>query len=43
MIPGWEEIAAKTSDAVQKIYLGEAEPKAALDAAAEEINGILGK
>ncbi|WP_336055098.1 ABC transporter substrate-binding protein [Nitratireductor sp. CH_MIT9313-5] len=42
VIPGWEEIAAKTSDAVQKIYLGDAEPKAALDAAAEEINGILG-
>lgn len=42
IIPGWEEIAAKTSDAVQTIYLGNGEPKATLDAAAQEINGILG-
>jgi multiple sugar transport system substrate-binding protein len=43
VIPGWEEIADITSDAVQTIYLGEAEPKEALDRAAEEIDGILGQ
>lgn len=43
VVSGWEEIAAITSDALQKIYLGEAEVKPALDAAAAEINGILGK
>ncbi|MCT8991290.1 sugar ABC transporter substrate-binding protein [Chelativorans sp. SCAU2101] len=43
VIPGWEEIAEITSNAVQTIYLGDAEPKEALDAAAEEINGILGQ
>lgn len=43
VIAGWEEIAATTSDAVQTIYLGNGEPKATLDAAAEEINGILGQ
>jgi multiple sugar transport system substrate-binding protein len=41
VIPGWEEIADITSSALQRIYLGEAEPKAALDAAAAEIDGIL--
>lgn len=43
VIAGWEEIAATTSDAVQTIYLGNGEPKATLDAAAGEINGILGQ
>ncbi|WP_404935051.1 ABC transporter substrate-binding protein [Nitratireductor sp. L15S-10] len=43
VIAGWEEIAAATSDAVQTIYLGNGEPKATLDAAAGEINGILGQ
>lgn len=42
VVPGWEEIAAITSDALQKVYLGEMEPKPALDAAAAEINTILG-
>lgn len=42
VVGGWEEIADKTSNALQTIYLGKAEPKAALDGAAEEINGILG-
>jgi multiple sugar transport system substrate-binding protein len=41
VIPGWEEIASITSDALQRIYLGEAEPQAALDAAAAEIDQIL--
>ena len=43
VIPGWEEIAAVTSSALQKIYLGEGEIKPTLDAAAAEINGILAK
>ncbi len=43
VISGWEEIAEITSNAVQTIYLGDAEPKAALDGAAAQINGILGK
>lgn len=43
VIPGWEEIAEITSNAVQTIYLGDAESQGALDAAAEEINGILGQ
>lgn len=42
VIAGWEEIAATTSDAVQTIYLGNGEAKATLDAAAGEINSILG-
>ncbi len=41
VIPGWEEIAAVTSSALQKIYLGEGEIKATLDAAAAEIDGII--
>lgn len=43
VIPGWEEIAETTSSAAQTIYLGDAEPKQALDRAAQEINGILGQ
>lgn len=43
VIPGWEEIAAEASNALQSIYLGESEVKPALDAAAANINGILGK
>src|SRR5690606_15493890 len=41
VIPGWEEIAQITSDALQRIYLGEGEVEATLDAAAAEIDGIL--
>ncbi|RWX68452.1 sugar ABC transporter substrate-binding protein [Mesorhizobium sp. M4B.F.Ca.ET.089.01.1.1] len=43
VIPGWEEIAQITSDAMQKIYLGSAEPEAALKEAAEKANGVLKK
>lgn len=43
VIPGWEEIAEITSNAIQSIYLGDAEAKAALDGAAEQINGIIGQ
>ncbi len=41
VITGWEEIAAKTSDAVQRIYLGDADIKQSLDDAAASINDIL--
>lgn len=41
VIPGWEEIAQITSDALQRIYLGEGEVEATLDAAAAEIDRIL--
>ncbi len=43
VIPGWEEIAGITSDAMQTIYLGDGEIQPTLDAAAAEINGILGQ
>ena len=43
VIAGWEEIAQVPSDALQRIYQGDADIKATLDAAAAEINGILGK
>jgi multiple sugar transport system substrate-binding protein len=38
----WEEMADVTIRALQEIYLGDAEPAAALNAAAEEINEIRG-
>lgn len=41
VIAGWEEIASVTSNALQRIYLGEGEIKAELDAAAAEIDGII--
>lgn len=41
VISGWEEIAAVTSNAMQRIYLGEGEIEATLDAAAAEIDGII--
>ncbi len=41
VIAGWEEMAAATSNALQRIYLGEGEIKAELDQAAAEINGII--
>lgn len=43
VIPGWEEIAAITSDALQTIYLGNGEIEETLNAAAAEINAILGR
>jgi multiple sugar transport system substrate-binding protein len=42
VIAGWEEIAERTSVALQTIYLGEGEIEATLDAAAADINRILG-
>lgn len=43
VVSGWEEIAARTSDALQRIYLGQGEIKDELDRAASEINGILAR
>ncbi|CDX30722.1 sugar ABC transporter substrate-binding protein [Mesorhizobium sp. WSM4935] len=43
VIPGWEEIAQITSDAMQKIYLGSATPEAALKDAADKANAVLKK
>ena len=44
VIPGWEEIAQITSDAMQKIYLGKAdEIEATLKDAAAKANGVLKK
>jgi len=42
VIPGWEEIAKITSDAMQKIYLGEGEPEATLKEAAAKVDAVLG-
>ncbi len=41
VIPGWEDIAQTTSNAIQKIYLGEGEPEATLKEAAAKINETL--
>jgi multiple sugar transport system substrate-binding protein len=41
VIPGWEDIAQTTSNALQKIYLGQGEPEATLKEAAEKINATL--
>ena len=43
VIPGWEEIADIASAALQRVYLGEAEPEAALSEAAAEADRILGQ
>jgi len=42
VIAGWEEIAAITSNALQTIYLGDADIETALNEAAAEIDGVLG-
>ena len=42
-ITGWEDTAKAVSDAMQSIYLGKAQPAAALNAAAEKANESLGK
>jgi multiple sugar transport system substrate-binding protein len=43
VIPGWEEVAQITSDAIQKIYLGEGAPDAVLKEAAGKADAILKK
>ncbi|RFU48421.1 ABC transporter substrate-binding protein [Paraburkholderia sp. DHOC27] len=42
-ITGWEDTAKAVSDAMQSIYLGKAQPAAALNAAADKANQSLGK
>ena len=42
-VTGWEDTAKAVSDAVQSVYLGKAEPAAALKAAAEQANMALSK
>jgi multiple sugar transport system substrate-binding protein len=42
-ITGWEDTAKAVSDAMQSIYLGKAQPAAALNAAADKANESLGK
>jgi multiple sugar transport system substrate-binding protein len=41
IIPNWEEMADATSRALQRIYLGEADPEQALGEAATRINELL--
>ncbi|WP_420963456.1 ABC transporter substrate-binding protein [Brucella sp. IR073] len=43
VIPGWEEIADITSNAMQSIYLGNGEPETVLKEAAAKANAILKK
>ena len=43
VIPGWEDIAQTTVNAVQKIYLGQGDIKATLSEAAAKINATLAK
>lgn len=43
VIPGWEEIAQITSDAVQKIYLGQGDIEATLKGAAARANTVMKK
>jgi multiple sugar transport system substrate-binding protein len=42
-ITGWEDTAKAVSDAVQSVYIGRAEPAAALKTAAQQANQALGK
>jgi multiple sugar transport system substrate-binding protein len=41
VLPGWEEVADLTSSALQRIYLGEAEPEASMKDAAARADAIL--
>jgi multiple sugar transport system substrate-binding protein len=43
VIPGWEDIAQTTSNAVQKIYLGQGDIEATLKEAAAKVNATLAK
>jgi multiple sugar transport system substrate-binding protein len=42
-VTGWEDTGKVVSDAMQSVYLGKAQPAAALNAAAEKANRSLGK
>jgi len=41
IIPNWEKIAQTTTTMLQNVYLGKAQPQAALDSAASDIDKIL--
>ncbi|MEJ2290626.1 MAG: extracellular solute-binding protein [Deinococcales bacterium] len=41
IIPNWEKIAQRTTTMLQNVYLGQEQPKAALDSAASDIDQIL--
>lgn len=41
LIPNWEQIADTTAGALQTIYLGQAQPEAALKEAAAKIDGLM--
>jgi multiple sugar transport system substrate-binding protein len=41
LIPNWEQMADTTAGALQKIYLGQAQPEAALKEAAAAIDGLM--
>ena len=43
VIPGWEDIAQTTVNAVQTIYLGKGEIEPTLKAAAAKVNDVLAK
>jgi len=43
VIPGWEDIAQTTSNAIQKIYLGQGEIEPTLKEAAAKVNATLSK
>ena len=43
VIPGWEDIAQTTSNAIQKIYLGQGDIEGTLKEAAAKVNATLGK
>jgi multiple sugar transport system substrate-binding protein len=41
LLPQWEEVVAATTSALQKIYLGKEEPKAALQEASTQIDSLI--
>ncbi len=41
LIPNWEQIADTTAGALQTVYLGKAEPAAALKEAAAKVDGLM--
>ena len=43
VIPGWEDIAQTTVNAIQKIYLGKGEIEPTLKDAAAKVNDVLAK
>jgi multiple sugar transport system substrate-binding protein len=41
LMPKWDQVVDTTTSALQKVYLGQEEPKAALDAAATTVNQLI--